>query len=900
MPRHSRLLGIAVAAGWFVLSGQTPQPPAPDEATAAFAARLESAATPQARAALLDANPGTVTPALIRACLDRGQTFAAKYKHEDALRSSQAALAIALKLGDQAQTANAWQKIGLMHYRMGRATEALADYRGSLEAAKSAGDDKLIGESLRLVGVAQRALGNFTEALAVDEQSLAIQERLNDTMGVIRVLNGLGASYARLGALRKSAEMFEQCLKLGESSHSRPAVYNAIENLANIHSMQGDSALALTYLEKGLALKLEAGSDKRELANTYVNLIAVYRMNGRDNDSLAAAGTALSMAREAGDEPTAAYALLNRANVLRALHRYSDALADAQGSLAIYEKEKTPLEISGALSSIAHLQLDLRHEDAALESAQRSADLARGIPAPDILWEALESAGTALERLNQADAARAAYSEGIATVDELRKQLAGGDQEGLDFLRGKMDLFHGLMSLDVQSGRMEQALSVAERAKAGLVLDVLRAGHAGITTALTAEEKQHEQQLGARLSGLRSSAARDKAAIEGAARELAAYRAQLYAAHPELKVRRGESEPLSLADSAGLLPDSQTALLEFAVAPEATYLFVISRNPEGAPALEVHKIPCRQEEIARAVDAFREQLAARSLSYRASAASLYRRLLGPAASTLRHKTLLAIVPDGPLWSLPFQALVEPGGRHLIEDSAVFYAPSLTALLESTRLSRSRPRQETTLLAMGDPELSPSLSKLGRLPNAAREVAAVGQLYGKGSLALTGTSASEAQWKALAPRYRVIHLATHGNLNSANPLYSYVVLSGGKGEDGLVEAREILDLNLNADLVVLSACETGRGGFHDGEGLVGLSWALMVAGTPASVVSQWKVDSESTTQLMVGFHEELRRHQRPAFAGKAAAFRTASLRLLQDDAFRHPYYWAGFVMVGDGY
>ncbi|SPF52546.1 Tetratricopeptide TPR_2 repeat protein (fragment) [Candidatus Sulfopaludibacter sp. SbA4] len=193
-----------------------------------------------------------------------------------------------------------------------------------------------------------------------------------------------------------------------------------------------------------------------------------------------------------------------------------------------------------------------------------------------------------------------------------------------------------------------------------------------------------------------------------------------------------------------------------------------------------------------------------------------------------------------------------------------------------------------------------MSGLGRLPNAAREVAALGQLYGKGSITLTGASASETQWKALAPRYRVIHLATHGNLNSANPLYSYVLLSGGKGEDGLVEAREILDLDLHADLVVLSACETGRGGFRYGEGLVGLSWALMVAGTPASVVSQWKVDSESTTGLMVAFHEELRRNQHSALAGKAEAFRAASLRLLQDAAFRHPYYWAGFVMVGDGF
>lgn len=870
-------------AGCFILAGQTPPSPPADDA-----------------AALVEASPRAVTPELIRACLERGQTLAAQYKYESALQSFQSALAAALVLEDQAQIATAYQKIGLMHYRLGRAAEALARYRDGLDAAKRSGDDKLLAETLRLAGVAQRALGNFTEALAVDEQSLEIQRRLDDPMGAIRVLNGMGASYARLGALRKAAEIFEECVKLGESAGSKPAVYNAVENLGNIYSMQGDSALALAYLEKGLALQKDAGVAKPELANTYVNLIQAYRMNGRETDALSAAGTALELAHEVGDEASAAYALLNRSGVFRSLHRYAEALADARASLAIYEKEKAPLEIAGALSSIAQVELDLRHDTPALEAAQKAAGLARPIPAPDILWEALESAGTAQQHLNQPEAARAAWSEGVATVDELRRQLAGGEQEGLDFLRNKMNLFHGLMAIEVESGQAEQALRVAERAKAGLVLDVLRAGHVSITKTLTADEKQREQQLADRLRSQRSKAVRDKTALANAARELTAFRSELYAAHPELKVRRGESEPLSLADSAELLPGSKTALLEFAVAPEATYLFTISRGLDGQPKIEVHKLPCTQEELAREVDAFRGQLAARSLSYRAAAASLYRRLLGPAAQTLRHKTMLAIVPDGPLWSLPFQALVEPNGRHLIEDAAVFYAPSLSALLEAARLGRSAPSRERTLLAMGDPELSPSMSGLGRLPNAAREVAALGQLYGKGSITLTGASASETQWKALAPRYRVIHLATHGNLNSANPLYSYVLLSGGKGEDGLVEAREILDLDLHADLVVLSACETGRGGFRYGEGLVGLSWALMVAGTPASVVSQWKVDSESTTGLMVAFHEELRRNQHSALAGKAEAFRAASLRLLQDAAFRHPYYWAGFVMVGDGF
>jgi CHAT domain-containing protein len=217
-------------------------------------------------------------------------------------------------------------------------------------------------------------------------------------------------------------------------------------------------------------------------------------------------------------------------------------------------------------------------------------------------------------------------------------------------------------------------------------------------------------------------------------------------------------------------------------------------------------------------------------------------------------------------------------------------------MESTRARPAGRGATGRLLAMGDPQLSGAL----RLPNASREVAGLGRLYGDGAVTMTGGDASETRWKALAPQYDVLHLATHGNLNSGNPLFSSVMLAAGGGEDGLVEAREILDLDLKADLVVLSGCETGRGGFHYGEGLVGLSWALMVAGSPSSLVSQWKVDSAGTTELMLAFHRDLRARNGSKAPGKAAAFRAAALARLQTAAYRHPYYWAGFVLIGDGY
>jgi CHAT domain-containing protein len=154
-------------------------------------------------------------------------------------------------------------------------------------------------------------------------------------------------------------------------------------------------------------------------------------------------------------------------------------------------------------------------------------------------------------------------------------------------------------------------------------------------------------------------------------------------------------------------------------------------------------------------------------------------------------------------------------------------------------------------------------------------------------------------KAEAGRYHVLHLATHGILNDAAPMYSYLLLSTTAtpgNEDGLLEAWEVMRLDLKARLVVLSACETARGRIGAGEGVIGLSWALFVAGCPTTVVSQWQVESASTTELMLAFHRNLQ----PARVSEAEALRQAALQLLRSKSYRHPFFWAPFVVMGDGF
>ena len=208
----------------------------------------------------------------------------------------------------------------------------------------------------------------------------------------------------------------------------------------------------------------------------------------------------------------------------------------------------------------------------------------------------------------------------------------------------------------------------------------------------------------------------------------------------------------------------------------------------------------------------------------------------------------------------------------------------------------------SLVAFGNPVIGRD-EKLNQdlcpLPEAESEVTAVATtVRSRMKKVFIGRAADEKTFKALAPEYSTIHLATHGILDNRDPLYSHLLLTKTDGDvenDGSLEAREIMNMQINADLAVLSACETGNGRLSPGEGVIGMSWAFFVAGTRSMVVSQWRVNSASTSQLMKNFYRALA--SQPNRGNKSQALRGASELLLKDPRYRHPFYWASFVLVG---
>ena len=523
------------------------------------------------------------------------------------------------------------------------------------------------------------------------------------------------------------------------------------------------------------------------------------------------------------------------------------------------------------------------------------------------------------------DPAFQTLSQAIEQVETMRDQVIGQEQERQLFFENKVSAYHLLIDLLVAQNRLNDALVYAERAKGRVLLDVMSKGKDQITGAMTREEQEEEQRLNLKIIALNNELREERLKpvtddaklhrlneqLDAARLQYASFQNVLQAAHPELRMKRGRLPLPSIDHLNDLALGNRTTFLEYVVTKDQTHLFMIAKPSRGRDLmLKAITVNVSEKKLATLVNEFRQSIAGRHPVFSAFARELYDLLIKPAEPYLQGVNTLRIVPDGILWDVPFQALQGANGHYLLENYAVSYAPSLSVLREIKRSNKAR--SKTLLLAFGNPlagmETVKQLQGVRRgegfkpLPEAENEVSSVARIYGADrSRVFVGRAAEERQFKLLASNYSAIHFATHGVLDNRQPLYSYLLLANSgesDKEDGLLEAREIMNLNLRADLVVLSACETARGRIGAGEGVIGMSWAFFVAGCRTTVVSQWEVDSASTAELMVGFFQRLKGSAGKTGTTKSNALRLAALQLMKNPRYQHPYYSAGFVVIGD--
>ena len=336
------------------------------------------------------------------------------------------------------------------------------------------------------------------------------------------------------------------------------------------------------------------------------------------------------------------------------------------------------------------------------------------------------------------------------------------------------------------------------------------------------------------------------------------------------------------------LPDNR-ALVEYVVGPGQIAIFVLRHD-----GLHAKLEPLRSGELESKITLLRDLVRRpESSDWERPAQSLRRLLVDPIekADWLRGANEIVIVPHGLLHYVPFAALVRPaqsGNRFLIEDYVISYIPMAGALTTS---SSAQPTAERLVA------LAPSFSNLHFTSGEVRAVAAA---FGHHATAIVGPKATETWFKQIAGEYDVIHFATHGFFNKANPLFSGVQLEPDAQNDGRLEVYEILALHLRAQLVTLSACETalGSGYFSEipaGDEFVGLTRAFLSAGASSVIATLWEVNDSSTARLMRSFYRNLSENT-PSLS-LAMAQRSM---LHGDSGHRHPYYWSAFVSVGSGH
>ena len=878
------------------------QPPSAET----IAQRLEAAVTDQERAAILPGEPD-VRAKVLEIVMAHAADALKKNDNERALQANYAGLTIAVANSDEKEIARAWRRISQCFSRKNDLKAAVEYGEKALELSTRLADKQNIVDALFTLTSPYLYLGRLDDAEQAARRANAGYLELGDRRHAVAASVNLATVVGEKGDQTQKAALLREVIRECQQAGFNDYLFHAVNNLAVVYHDQGDFERSLQYLRRSLELLLGSPPvDPHLLSTTHSNIAVMLAALGRDKEALAEYAAAEEVSGKSNQLDQVMHVRSNRAALYRTTGNAAKALEEMRPVAAYYETSSIRIDALRSLGEYAQTLLAAGDARGAAEVGERCLQEARATGGPDILWLTLWPLGDAYLALNDREKARASFLGAISAVESIR--LSGSEDERDNYFHQKTYPYQGMVSLLLQEHRPFEALQYAERAKARLLLDVLRSGRAEISRAMTDSEKQRERDLSSSVAKIDAQLARVGAT---APRELLAqrdntildldnFRKSLYQAHPGLQIHRVDFSPITTTQLSGLLPDTETVLLEYVVTKSDIHVFTGFRDDASNPKVESYTLR-DSADLANLVEKFRSQLAARDLAYRTTARSLYQKVLGPASAAIENKRRIVVVPDGPLWNLPFQALITPEGRYLLEQAALFYAPSLTAAVEMRNLSHTGSGRGRTLLALGGP-----LSQAGGLPplpESIREVRQLGTLYGlQNSAVLTGNQAGKDRWKGAAPDYRILHLATHGVLNTNNPLYSYLVMSAlpGAREESVLTAREILALNLQADLTVLSACETARGRFRYGEGLIGMSWAFLVAGAPTTVVSQWKVDSASTSQLMLAFHRNLRPAEARPLTGRAEALRSAVLELLRTPGYSHPYYWAGFVMIGNGY
>ena len=798
----------------------------------------------------------------------------------------QRAITLAHDMRGSLNEGSALNNIGKLYGDGGDFQKALDYYLRALPLFSELPTQRAI--TLNNIGVAYSSLGEFEKALEYLRQSLAILRTGNDRNAESYTLSNVGAAYKGLANYQEALNYFGQARAIQQKTGNRPQEAETLDLTGVAYSHMGQPEKALEYHQQSLEIQRAVQNVRRE-AISRMNIGHVYNLLKQNEKAIDQFDQSLKILRNIGDLNNTAIALEGRAHSAQLAGDLISAKKNIEESLTLIETVR-----AGSGSQ----QLRASYLASREEAYEFYVDLLMQLDAKE------PTKGYAAEALRVSERSRA------RSLVELLNEARVDIREGVN-----VDLI-----------KRERALSQLLNAKAQREIQ------------LTARKSNQSEidTLHKEISALEDEYQQVQVAIRKASPAYAALT---------------QPAPLDLKDIQREL-DPNTLLLEYSLGDERSYLWLVSRD-----SLKTYELP-KRDQIQTLAKKLYESLTARSVvrsmeapaqrqdriaqadrEFKQTVTELSKIIVGPATSELGTKRIL-VVADGALQYVPFTALTDPQSsqaKPLIFGHEVITLPSASSFAVQRKFLAGRKPAPRALAVIADPVFStsdPRFKNSGRTVRIREENAStkadgdesriIEHLSPTGELSirrLPFTRQEAEQILAVSPsasnlraldfranrslatsdelsKYRYVHFATHGYLDSARADLSAIVLSlvdeQGKTQDGFLRAYDIYNLHLPAELVVLSACETGLGKDVKGEGLVGLTRGFMYAGARRVIVSLWNVNDKATASLMEGVYAGmLKSHKTPA-----ASLRAAQIEMLRQPQWQSPYYWAAFVMQGE--
>jgi CHAT domain-containing protein/tetratricopeptide (TPR) repeat protein len=862
-----------------------------------------------------------------------GDYEAVKRQYEEALKARRA-------IDDRILEGKTLNGLGSVHYQLGDYASAFDFYTQAVELRRKTGDLDGLGTSLTYLGNTYLALGRTIDARNTYEQALPLVERAGQTEKLYEILTSVASLHAECGRLASSNDALRRALALARSlndpikqliCHNNLALnladayqyHDALEEIDAakrlleetpdpeqsivFHCNRGVTLLRLGELAEArddfitlLRLSREHKMPHFEL-QALINLGYLLTELGALDEGLRYAQEARALSENLGNQKMTRESLMLSADITRLLGQYDAALGEWEELLDRDRAAKNEIDVLKDRLGLANLLVISGREADGRRMFHEMSHAVDASTQGDLELVVALGLGHSFEATNP-DSAYFYYEQALGILENARSRI--DDPERTGFLGGSRRFYveevaryyarRAMAGADAIWG--VRAFQTIEKAKARGLFDLM-------AKSLSARHSPTEEGLLDSLYIASRIDTKKKRAYE------IRYEREQADRVGSIMARYGTEQPVVDPATLGRMLPKHAAFLSYALGDTFSLLWVIDRD-----GFDIFELPDRKS-LRASVSKLRDAIARPGLgdeALRQSAHELYTFLIAPAEKRLKNARELIIAPDGVLFELPFEALLTKpapekatwgGMPYLARAFAITYVPSASVFL-AMHAAPGNAKYDKDLLAFGDPDYSllngasEARTPWRELPQTRSEVQAIGSsLPAAKRTVFLGADATEARLKSLLNEesYRVLHLATHGVVDKADPAASMIVLcpdADGR-DDGYLHTTELLSMHLRIDCAVLSACESARGQIGRGEGVVGLSRALLASGVHGVVASLWAVSDESTARLMKEFYARMLGSKEPAYR----ALNEARCALMGDERFAHPYYWSPFIVIG---